>query len=604
MLALYRSGRQAEALEAFRSARAALDELGIEPSAELRAAREGRSSCRTRRSVRGRRSSAETPLLPGPLVPARRFRSSAARASWRRCARCWSVPREARAAFVLLASQAGGGKTRLVRELALEAVADGVLVLYGSSSATITVPFQPVREWLEFLLRVCDPETLEDCVGDGGEQLSRLVPEFAALGRGIRSEPPVTPGPIRYLLQSAVDGVPPAARVVSGRSCSSPTICTGRTAGRCSSLGRLARTAPEARMVVVAAFRDRGEEISAELSETLADLSRLEGVTRLALGNLSDEEVGAFIRASTEAEASGELVSTIGELTSGTPLLLCELWRDLVAAGDVEVSHDGVRLSRPVGEPARLGADPRRRADIGGRASHARRARCSSWRPSPAHGSSSGSSARPPGSTRAPSSRPSRRRSRSGCSRSCPTWSLPAGSRTSSSAARSTTRSDAFAARSCTFASARRSNAPTPPIPPLSCPSSRITSRSLLRSRASSVASSTTCAPPTAATATSANDEAAARLSSALELGIADPRERARVQAELGLLLYHTGRVGESEAILSASLDAATSLEERGLALRALVHRAAERLRVGSRGRLGRDRADRRGGDQDVRAAR
>ncbi len=37
MLALYRSGRQADALAAYRDARAALDELGLEPSAELRA---------------------------------------------------------------------------------------------------------------------------------------------------------------------------------------------------------------------------------------------------------------------------------------------------------------------------------------------------------------------------------------------------------------------------------------------------------------------------------------------------------------------------------------------------------------------------------------
>ena len=137
---------------------------------------------------------------------------------------------------------------------------------------------------------------------------------------------------------------------------------------------------------------------------------------------------------------------------------------------------------------------------------------------------------------------------------------------------------DVSAARSCTSESATRSNARTPTISRMSCPSLRTTSRSLLPSQAQSAASTTTSAPPAAATATFAYGEAAARLSSALELGIADPGERARVQVELGNLLWLTGRIAEAEAILTASLDAAAGLEERGLAARALVHLSSARL--------------------------
>ena len=63
MLALYRSGRQADALAAYRQARAALDELGLEPSAELRALE--------------RRILAHDPLLAPASEPARPTEASA-----------------------------------------------------------------------------------------------------------------------------------------------------------------------------------------------------------------------------------------------------------------------------------------------------------------------------------------------------------------------------------------------------------------------------------------------------------------------------------------------------------------------------------------------
>ena len=54
ILALYRSGRQAEALDAFRGTRDALDELGLEPGVELREL-EKAVLVQTRRSERRRR---------------------------------------------------------------------------------------------------------------------------------------------------------------------------------------------------------------------------------------------------------------------------------------------------------------------------------------------------------------------------------------------------------------------------------------------------------------------------------------------------------------------------------------------------------------------
>src|SRR5262249_16743162 len=88
--------------------------------------------------------------------------------------------------------------------------------------------------------------------------------------------------------------------------------------------------------------------------------SRLDGIRRIGLDNLTADDVGVFVREATDADATAELVAAIGELTDGTPLLVCELWRELVTSNAITVTKTHASLARPLADvrsPERIG-DP------------------------------------------------------------------------------------------------------------------------------------------------------------------------------------------------------------------------------------------------------
>jgi DNA-binding CsgD family transcriptional regulator/tetratricopeptide (TPR) repeat protein len=252
---------------------------------------------------------------------------------------------------VLLAGEPGSGKSRLVREFAGEAAGDGALVLYGACDAVVRTPYGPFVEALDHLARVIDPDELRAALGTTGGELTRLLPDLSARVGDLPPPVEADPDTERHRLHTAVTNLlagvsrrPVLLVLEDGHWADAPTLLL---------LRHLTRAAGNARVLLLATFRDTEADVPEILSETLADMRRSDDVVRLRLAGLSDGEVGEFIGHAADGDpgaGSPELARAIGELTGGNPFLVCELWRALVETELVEVADGAIRLTRSLAE--------------------------------------------------------------------------------------------------------------------------------------------------------------------------------------------------------------------------------------------------------------
>jgi predicted ATPase/DNA-binding CsgD family transcriptional regulator len=252
----------------------------------------------------------------------------------------------------LVTGEPGSGKSRLVRELAQAAAGEGVVVLYGACDSVVRMPYRPFVEALDQLMRQSDAAALALRLGATAAELARLIPDLGALLGATHTPPVADPDTERYRLHSAVTDL----LVASGRQAplllaledlhwaDPPTLML---------LRHLARSRGEARLLILATFRDPEAETVPELPDALADLRRSEDVVRLRLAGLTADEVREFVRRAAEGDLGAELpelASTISELTDGNPFLVCELWRMLLDTGSVVVESGTARLLVPATE--------------------------------------------------------------------------------------------------------------------------------------------------------------------------------------------------------------------------------------------------------------
>ena len=327
MLALYRSGRQAEALDAYARARAELvEELGIEPGRELRELHE---------AILRQEPELDRAAAPAPAPEPARSTFVGRRRELDQLEAGLESALHGRGRVALVAGEPGVGKSRLSEELVAKARAGGVTVLTGrcweAGGAPAYWPWvQVMRSHRPGSEAVLEPSEATASGADPEAARFRLFEEVVARLTGAAREEP---------LVVVLDDL---------HAADEPSLLL---------LQFVTRAIADSRLLIVCAFRDVDPTISVPLNAALAELAREPHVSRVSLTGLSEPAVAEYVEAATGAPAAPGSVKAIHGRTAGNPLFIEEVVSLSEAEGGLDASLSippGVRsvIGRRVGRLA------------------------------------------------------------------------------------------------------------------------------------------------------------------------------------------------------------------------------------------------------------
>jgi tetratricopeptide (TPR) repeat protein len=257
----------------------------------------------------------------------------------------WQRAREGRGHAVFFSGEPGAGKTRLAREITIQAAVDGALVLSGGCyEYEATTPYLPfVEAFRRWVRETKDDDTLREILGDSAMQIAKLAPEIETRLGPFPEQLQLAPHEERLLFFDAVSQVfSNIARRQSLLFYADDMHWADR--GTLWLLGHLLRQIREERVLIVGAYRETELDRAHPLAKSLVDWNRERLTTRIILRRFDQAETGAQIDALLGEHISGEFATAVHRETEGNPFFVEEVLKALIEIGSVR--HEGGRWHR------------------------------------------------------------------------------------------------------------------------------------------------------------------------------------------------------------------------------------------------------------------